>query len=173
VYRFPIDALIQALKYGGRLAVARFLARAMMWPIDEAIDVIVPMPLSEARQRERGFNQAHEIARHIGRMSGIAVVPSLCRRVRETPPQAALPWKARAANVRGAFVAESAAGGLRVAVIDDVATTGATLNEVSRVLKHAGTARVVCLSAARALKHAGRPPRRHGEFGSDPQTTGR
>jgi ComF family protein len=157
VYHFPIDALIQALKYGGRLVVARFLAGAMAPLADEPIDVMVPMPLSGARVRERGFNQAQEIARHVGRMSGIDVAPALCRRVRETPPQAALPWKARASNVRGAFVCEADVSGLRIAVIDDVATTGATLNELSRVLKQAGAARVIGWCAARALKQASPP----------------
>ena len=85
-------------------------------------------------------------------MSGIDVTFRLCRRVRDTPAQTALPWKARAGNVRGAFVAEADVNGLRIAVIDDVATTGATLNEVSRVLKRAGASRIVGWSAARALK---------------------
>ena len=149
-----MDALVQALKYGGQLVVARFLAGAMASLVDEPIDVLVPMPLSEARMRERGFNQAHEIARHVGRMSGIEAAPALCRRVRETPPQAALPWKARAGNVRGAFVCATDVSGLRIAVIDDVATTGATLNEVSRVLKQAGAARVIGWCASRALRVA-------------------
>jgi len=153
VYDFPVDALIRALKYGKRLTIARLLANAMAPVIDEAADVILPMPLSEARLRERGFNQAQEIARHLGRATGIHVQASLCRRVRDTPPQAALPWKQRARNVRRAFVCDADLDGLRVAVVDDVATTCATLNEISRVLKRAGASRVVGWSAARALKH--------------------
>jgi ComF family protein len=156
-YVFPIDALIHALKYGGRLVVARFLASALVPLIDEAVDLLVPMPLSDARLRERGFNQAHEIARHVGRARGLDITTSLCRRVINTPPQAMLPWKERARNVRGAFVCDAGVHGLRIAVIDDVATTGATLNEISRVLKRAGASHVSGWSAARALKQAGAP----------------
>lgn len=151
-YVFPIDALIHALKYGGRLVVARLLASALAALIDEPVDLVVPMPLSDARLRERGYNQAHEIARHIGRAKGLDISTSLCRRVMDTPPQAMMPWRERARNVRGAFVCDADLHGRRVAVIDDVATTGATLNELSRVLKRAGASHVSGWSAARALK---------------------
>ena len=156
-YVFPVDALIRALKYGGRLVVARFLASALVPLIDEAVDLLVPMPLSDTRLRERGFNQAHEISRHVSRATGVKTETRLCRRVRNTVPQAMLPWKARAQSVRGAFVCDVDLRGARVAVLDDVVTTGATLNEVSRVLKRAGASTVTCWSAARTLKHAIRP----------------
>lgn len=159
-YLFPIDALIHALKYGGRLVVARFLASALAPLIDEAADLIVPMPLSDTRLRERGFNQAHEIARHLGRARRIDIATSLCRRVMDTPPQAMMPWRERARNVRGAFICNAEVRGLRIAVIDDVATTGATLNEISRVLKRAGASHVSGWSAARTLKQAGAPAHR-------------
>jgi len=157
VYAFPIDALIHALKYGRRLVATRPLAEALAAVVDERADLIVPMPLSATRLRERGFNQAQEIARVVGRMSDTEVATDLCRRVMETPPQAALPWKARAANVRGAFVCDRDLSGARVAVVDDVVTTGATLNELARVLKRAGAAHVSGWSVARAVRHAVTP----------------
>ena len=123
----------------------------------ERADLIVPMPLSAARLRERGFNQAQEIARLVGRLRDTEVATHLCRRVMETPPQATLPWKARASNVRGAFVCDRDLSGARVAVVDDVVTTGATLNELARVLKRAGAAHVSGWSVARAVRHAVTP----------------
>lgn len=161
IYAFPIDALIHALKYGRRLIASRPLAEALAATVDERADLIVPMPLSAARLRERGFNQAHEIARLVGRMTDTEVAVDLCRRVMETPPQATLPWKARAANVRGAFVCGQDLRGARIAVIDDVVTTGATLNEMARVLKRAGAAHVSGWSVARAVRHAVTPGPAH------------
>ena len=135
----------------------RPLAEELAARVDERVDVIVPMPLSAARLSERGFNQAHEIARVVGRATGTEVAGDLCRRVLETPPQAMLPWKARAANVRGAFVCDRNLEGACVAVVDDVVTTGATLNEIARVLKRAGAASVSGWSVARAVWHAVTP----------------
>ena len=157
VYAFPIDALIHALKYGRRLVASRPLAEALAAAVDERVDLVVPMPLSAARLRERGFNQAHEIARLVGRISGTEAAADLCRRVMDTPPQATLPWKARAANVRGAFLCDQDLRGARVAIVDDVVTTGATLNELARVLKRAGAVHVSGWSVARAVRHAVTP----------------
>jgi ComF family protein len=157
IYTFPVDALIRALKYGGRLNVARLLAGALVPRIDQSVDLIVPMPLSDVRLRDRGFNQAQEIARHVARARRLRVAASLCRRVRDTPPQAMLPWRERARNVRAAFVCDADLDGLRIAVVDDVATTCATLDEMSRVLKRAGASHVSGWCAARALKQAGAP----------------
>ena len=156
-YVLPIDALIQALKYGGRLLVSRPLADALASTIDERVDLLIPMPLSEARLRERGFNQAHEIARLVSRATETDLALNVCRRVRHNPPQAMLPWKQRAGSVRGAFVCDADLHGMRVAVVDDVVTTGATLNEIARVLKRAGASHVSGWSAARVLRHAVTP----------------
>ena len=171
-YAFPIDAVIHALKYGGRLVVARLLADALGPLVEEKVDLIVPMPLSDARLRERGFNQAHEIARYIGRTRRFKVATTLCRRVVDTPPQALLPWKERAGNVRGAFVCTADLDGMRIAVVDDVVTTGATLNELSRVLKRAGASCVQGWIAARALKHAGAPYQPGRKLQAPQSTTG-
>ncbi len=151
VYAFPLDALVQGLKYRGMLAIAPLLGGAIAACLDERPDVLVPMPLAGERLRERGFNQSLEVARHLARRSGIPLMPQACRRVRNTPPQAALPWKARAKNIRRAFVCDVDFSGQHVAVVDDVMTTGATLNEIARNLKQAGAARVTGLVAARTL----------------------
>lgn len=150
-YRFPLDALIHAYKYGGRLAHARVLGAALAAVVAPDVDVIVPMPLARKRMAERGFNQALEIARVVARAIGLPLLPLACRKVVETPPQAALPWKERAKNVRRAFVCDADLRGKRVAVVDDVLTTGATLNELARVLRRAGAIEVAGWVVARTL----------------------
>lgn len=154
-YRFPADVLIQGLKYRGELALAPLLAQllAAALPADERVDVALPVPLSAGRLRERGCNQAMEIARALpGRFR---LEPGLCTRVRETRAQSDLPWGERMRNVRGAFRCERALDGLTVAVIDDVMTTGATLDALADALKAAGAARVLNWVVARTLPPTG------------------
>jgi ComF family protein len=151
-YAFPIDALVHAFKYAGNLSLAPLLASNLVAAAHARVDAIVPMPLAKARLRERGFNQAHELARHIGSALEIPVLAAACRKVAETAPQAALPWSERAKNVRGAFVCDSSVAGKRIAVVDDVMTTGATLNEISRNLKQAGASCVYGWVLARTLR---------------------
>ena len=153
-YAFPVDALVQGLKYRVMLAIAPVLGNALARSLDQHPDVIIPMPLAAARLRERGFNQAQEIARSVAKITGIPLLPHACRKVRDTQPQAALPWKERAKNMRKAFVCDEDFTGKHVAVVDDVMTTGATLNELARNLKQAGAVRVTGLVAARTLPAA-------------------
>ncbi len=146
-YEFPCDGLVQALKYRARLALAGFFARNLATrPIPE-VDLIVPMPLHPARLAERGFNQALEIARHLGR----PIAPRGVLRVKDTLPQTELPYEERAKNVRGAFLCRLDLSGASVAVLDDVMTTGATLNELARALKRAGATRVENFVIARTI----------------------
>lgn len=154
-YAFPLDRVIQRFKYGGMLAAAPLLADLMLAAIGGAKrpDLIIPMPLSRERLRERGFNQALELARPIASALDIALAPAACIRVAHGAPQSALPWKERAANVRGAFVCMQDLTGCSVAVVDDVLTTGATLNELARVLRLRGAAEITAWVAARAMRH--------------------
>ena len=148
-YDFPADALVHALKFRGELSLARFLAGLLQERLDgrEAVDLLVPVPLSAARLRERGYNQAVEIARHLpGKLDF-----SSCTREHHAAPQTGLPWAERQRNVRGAFACARSLAGARVAVVDDVMTTGATLDEMARTLKRAGAAHVVNWVLARTL----------------------
>lgn len=148
-YAFPIDALIRSYKYGGNLTLVPVLGAVLLSAAPSSVDAIVPMPLSDARLRERGFNQAHELARYAARRIGVPVLAHACRRVVDTAPQAALPWAERARNVRGAFVCDASLKGMSVALVDDVMTTGATLNELARNVKRAGAATVCAWVVAR------------------------
>jgi ComF family protein len=151
-YEFPADTLIQALKFRGELALAPLLAGFLAGALEgERVDYIVPVPLSRERLRRRGYNQAMEIARHLGRQG---VEPSLCERTRDAPPQMELPYDERQRNVRGAFRCTRELIGASVAVVDDVMTTGATLDELARTLKRAGAVRVVNWIVARTPPHA-------------------
>ena len=153
VYAFPLDRVIQRFKYSGYLAAAPLLAE-LLWPqLDESDipDVIVPMPLSAQRLRERGFNQALELARALARRTGVSLQAEGCIRVRHSEAQSVLPWTQRKANVRGAFACLEDFSALSVAVVDDVLTTGATLDEFASVLRRAGAVRVQGWVAARTL----------------------
>jgi ComF family protein len=152
-YAFPVDALLHSLKYQGNLAMASVLADLLTARIDpDALpDFIVPMPLHPARLRERGFNQALEIARRVSRKSGIPLLPGICRRIKDTPSQTGLPWKEREKNIRNAFSCEADLRGKHVAMLDDVMTTGATLNELAKALRKSGAAHVSGWVVARTL----------------------
>ncbi|HEY6242022.1 MAG TPA: ComF family protein [Burkholderiales bacterium] len=150
-YEFPCDRLVQALKYRARLALAGFFASRLASRSLPDVDLILPMPLHPRRLAERGFNQSLEIARGLARHLGRPIAPRGVLRVRDTLPQTKLPYEERAKNVRGAFVCNLKLSGESVAVVDDVMTTGTTLNEVARILKRAGATRVENLVIARTV----------------------
>jgi ComF family protein len=152
-YEFPLDRLIQALKYAHRLAGADFLGRELsQLPVSFRPDLVLPVPLAPARLAERGFNQAIELARPLAKLLGVPLETSRVHRRRDTVPQASLPWKERKQNIRHAFECELDLTGKQVLVVDDVMTTGATLDELARTLKAHGAARVENFVLARALK---------------------
>jgi ComF family protein len=151
-YEFPADALLQGLKFRGELALATLFSDLLMEKFSSRrVDCIVPVPLSSARLRERGYNQSAEIARPLAARLGARLELELVQRVRDTAPQMELPLEERSRNVRGAFACERMLGGATVAVVDDIMTSGATLDEVAATLKRAGAARVVNCVAARTL----------------------
>jgi ComF family protein len=148
-YDFPADALVHALKFRGELALAPLMGKLLLHAVqDEKVDRVIPVPLSAARLRERGYNQAAEIARHVAPRQ---LDVDACVRPRDATPQMQLPWDERHRNVRGAFRCRGPLTGATVAVVDDVMTTGATLDEVARTLKRAGAARVVNWVVTRTL----------------------
>jgi ComF family protein len=151
-FAFPVDALIHALKYGHRLSVAGFLAAALAEhgaDFGADADLVLPMPLHPRRLAERGFNQAVELARTFARGRGLPLALAAVRKVRDLPAQAGLDREARLKNPRGAFECAQPIDGRRVIVIDDVMTTGATLDELARCLKRAGARWVGNLVVAR------------------------
>jgi ComF family protein len=150
-YAFPLAGLIQAYKYGGRLVAGPALASLLEGRILQRPELIVPIPLTSLRLRERGFNQALELARILGRQLGVPVAARLCVKTRDTMPQTRLRWKARRKNIRDAFAVGADLTGRHVAVVDDVLTTGATLGELARVLKRAGAATVTGYVIARTI----------------------
>jgi ComF family protein len=151
-YDFPLDKLVQSFKYGHRLALGAYFGRQLAALAGKVVaDVIVPLPLHPARLRERGFNQALELAYPLGRARQLPIATTTCRRTRNTPAQAALAWRERSRNIRGAFHCSADFTGQRVLLLDDVMTTGASLDECARTLKLHGAAAVSVLVVARAL----------------------
>lgn len=151
LYDFPIDKLIQAFKYGHRLVLGPYFGEQLAERSRHfEADLIVPLPLHPRRLRERGFNQALELARPIGKAGRIPIQAGSCRRTRDTATQTDLPWRERAKNVRGAFDCSSDFSGKRLLLVDDVMTTGASLNELARTVKLHGAIDVSLLVVARA-----------------------
>ena len=134
-----------------KVLFGRWLAAAGA-PLLADCELIMPVPLHRRRLLSRRFNQSAMLAKEVGRSSGLAVYPNGLRRVRRTRPQIGLSEDQRRANVRRAFkltaAAEAAVAGRRVLLVDDVITTGATVNACARVLKRAGASRVDVLALA-------------------------
>lgn len=161
VYGHPLDLLVGKLKFGHSLAAGRVLADLWRDAVEEDTpalpDLFVPVPLHAGRLRERGYNQALELARPLARALRVALAPHLLLRTRATPAQSNLDAAVRRRNLRGAFAVEAGARASdisrqRIALVDDVMTTGATLRECARVLLRAGAAQVDVWALARAPK---------------------
>ena len=149
-YAAPWDGLIARFKFNDALELGPSLTQPLLRAIRSSgvalPELLLPVPLSEIRLRERGYNQAWEIARRLGKALALRADPHLLLRTKDTPHQLALAPGARAANVRGAFAVEPLRlrelRGTRVAVVDDVLTSGATAAEITRTLLQAGVANV-------------------------------
>ena len=155
-YAEPLADYIQALKFAGRRSLGRALAESIVEavrgaPAGGSVDALVPVPLHRRRFLERGYNQAIEIARPVARALGLDVYVAGIRRLRPTSAQAQLTARQRQANVRRAFSVNRNLTGLNVAIIDDVITTGATVNSLARELKRAGASSVQAWAVARSL----------------------
>jgi ComF family protein len=157
-YEPPVDRLVQGLKFNHRLENARLLGRLLADTVaailDEPPELILPVPLHPARLRQRGFNQALELARPLASRLGIPIGRDYCRRLRATEEQSHLPAKGRRANVRGAFKVVRPVRARHVAVVDDVVTTGSTVGELSRALRRSGVEHVEVWACTRAARPA-------------------
>ncbi|MEO6408803.1 MAG: ComF family protein [Burkholderiaceae bacterium] len=149
-YAYPWDGLVLRFKFSAGLDLVRVLAQQLAACVqagDDALpSLVLPVPLALPRLRERGYNQAWELARRVAADAGRHTDARLLLRVRDGPHQLALPADRRAANVRGAFAVEplrrAELQGRTIALVDDVMTTGATANEAATVLLKAGAASV-------------------------------
>jgi ComF family protein len=153
-YASPLDQLVFRLKYQGRLDAARLLGELLAESVTASRlprpDCLLPVPLHPERLAERGFNQALELARPVARRLGLPLASGHVWRVRATAPQSGLNARMRRQNLRNAFDAGSALRGRRVAIIDDVVTTGSTVAALTRVLRRVGVRRVDVWALARA-----------------------
>lgn len=159
-YAPPIDQLVLALKFGNRLALAPLFAGMLRDALLHAQETVLPnqltaVPLGPQRLAQRGFNQALEIAKPLSRALGISLDPRLTMRLRDTQAQALLHPDERQKNIRHAFMVSANAiervRGRHIGVVDDVITTGETLNEMAATLKRFGAARVTNFVFARTL----------------------
>jgi len=153
VYAAPIDILVRRMKFDGDLRAAQLLGRLLSEQLNSCggqVDFLVPVPLHRRRLIGRGYNQSLELAKQISAILQIPLLRSSCRRVRATLPQTAVSAKERRRNVRGAFHASSNLGGLRLALVDDVMTSGQTAESVAKEMKRAGAASVCLWACARA-----------------------
>lgn len=153
-YAFPVSAMLQRYKYGELLILGETFGHLLAKYIAEKNDkpdLIIPMPLHPRRLQERGFNQSLEVARIVSKNLGIPLNHKACERIKLAPPQASLPLKERVMNMKGAFACNQTLDGQSIAVIDDVMTTGASLNALAKSLKKAGASSVVCWVIARTL----------------------
>ena len=159
LYQGPLSKSISLFKYEGVTALARPLSlimiRALSPFIEKAnVDLILPVPLHIKRLRQRGFNQALLLARQLGKGLGIPVNGSILKKVKETPPQVGLSQKKRLKNVKGSFkvFSKKEIEDKNILLVDDVFTTGTTVNECSKVLVRAGARGVFVITLARTYE---------------------
>jgi ComF family protein len=157
-YAWPLDALEARFKFAGSLAAGRVLSDAWMdaGPPPSMPELLLPVPLHLSRLRSRGYNQALELARPMGRRYRIPVAHDVLYRARRTEAQSELDAAARLGNVRGAFAVRRVPAQKHVAIVDDVMTTGATLIECTKALLAAGVERVDVWALARTPAPGGR-----------------
>ena len=155
-YAYPLDRLVQVYKFKAKLGLLPLFSNALAEAVraggSAPPDLVIPLPLAPKRLAQRGFNQAALLGEHVSQMLATRFEVRGMLRVRETPPQTGLSRQARLKNVRGAFECIQRLDGKRVAVVDDVMTTGATLSEAAKALKKAGAAHVSAWVIARAAR---------------------
>jgi len=151
----PLQQLLHQFKFHGSLAAGNTLGRlfAQQLEIEAKPDLIIPVPLHPKRLRERGYNQAAELARPIGKLLNLPLDTRSLQRIRHTNEQSSLNAKERRRNLRGAFHCNADLQNKRVVIVDDVVTTGSTANEIAKTLRRAGARHIEIWAAARASRH--------------------
>jgi ComF family protein len=152
-YAFPIDKLIQAFKFSGQLALVNQLADALVPRINTRPDHLIAMPLHPLRLRERGFNQSQLLAQRLAQSQGISLLTNACTRTRNTLPQSSLHWQERGENMHGAFTCSTDLSGKHIAIVDDVMTSGASIEELASTLRQSGATKISAWVLARTLPH--------------------
>ena len=154
MYRYPVDRMIKRLKYLARLDLVHALSRPLLETLDRDMEVVpdclVPTPMHGKRLRRRGYNQAREIASVLSQRLSLPVDDQLLRRHKLTAYQYELRPEQRKKNVRGAFSLIKSMRYKNIAIVDDILTTGATADELARLLKHHGAQHVQVWCLARA-----------------------
>lgn len=153
IHQGIIRYLIASLKFNKQFKNARLLGYLLanyLTKTAEMPEFIIPVPLHKKRYKERGFNQSVEIAKTVSKILNVPVDTKLCIRARDTPHQVSLQAKQRQENIKHAFLVERSVNIHHVAILDDVITTGATVNEIALTLKKAGVSRVDVWGCARA-----------------------
>ncbi|KQT44007.1 hypothetical protein ASG44_04415 [Methylophilus sp. Leaf459] len=156
-YAYPLDRLLQQFKYHQQLPIGKLITEAVLPHLPTLLaanipDVMIAMPMHTQRVRQRGFNHALELAKHLQKALKIPLDIDGCTRVMDTPSQAGMDMKTRIRNLRGAFASPKDWQGKHVLVVDDVMTTGASMHALAKVLKQAGAGQVSALVFARTLK---------------------
>ena len=155
IYAGSLRKVIHLLKFKGIKRLAQPIAMLLSeLPLPEA-DGIVPVPLHSKKMKEREFNQTALIGRHLSRQSGIPLLLEVLKKDKTTPPQTDVTGKERLKNVKNAFSTGKPLTGLRLILVDDVITTGATVYECARVLKKAGATSVIVVALARSMPKNG------------------
>ncbi len=149
-YEDPLKEAIHVMKFGGIKRMARPLGGLLAGLSVPEADVIIPVPSGFKGLKLRGFNQCYFVAKEFSRLTEIPVESRLLYKKKETPPQVGLSAIARRLNLRGAFAMRGKLAGERVLLVDDVITTGTTMNECAKTLRRAGASVVTAVSLARA-----------------------
>lgn len=155
-YANPVSQLVAKLKFRGQLQLARLFGELLAMQIQtmgSEVQAVLPVPLHPTRLGQRGFNQALEIARPVTRALSLPLVNDSVERRRDTQPQAEQSALQRERNIRGAFTLTKPAGYRRVAIVDDVMTSGHTVNEIAKLLRQTGVEQIEVWCVARAWPH--------------------
>ena len=151
-YAYPVKKIILDFKFRKRAEFSILFSDKLLDKIinkGKLPETLIPVPLHQKRQAQRGYNQSLELAKHLSKKLAIPVNTDLCKRIVNTDPQSELPMKSRQKNVKDAFALNNGNIPKHIAMIDDVITTGSTINEISKLFKKAGCERIDIWAIAR------------------------